>query len=45
MNVGNGAVPFGEELSHGLGAFLAEVSGCDSLEIIALERLGGFERR
>jgi len=41
MNGGNGAVPVGEELSHGLGAFLSEVSGCDSLEIIALERLSG----
>ena len=41
MNGGNGAVPIGEELSHGLGAFLSEVSGCDSLEIIALERLSG----
>ena len=41
MNGGNGAVPVGEELSHGLGAFLSEVSGCDSLEIISLERLGG----
>ena len=36
MNGGSGAVPVGEELSHGVGAFLSEVSGCDSLEIIAL---------
>ena len=41
MNGGNGAVPVGEELSHGLGAFLAEVSGCDSLEITALKKLSG----
>jgi aminoglycoside phosphotransferase (APT) family kinase protein len=41
INGGNGTVPVGEELSHGLGAFLSEVSDCDSLEIIALERLGG----
>jgi aminoglycoside phosphotransferase (APT) family kinase protein len=41
MNGGNGSVPLGEELSHGLGAFLSEVSDCDSLEIIALERLSG----
>jgi aminoglycoside phosphotransferase (APT) family kinase protein len=41
LNGGSGAVPVGEELSHGLGAFLSEVSGCDSLEIIALERLSG----
>jgi len=41
MNGGNGEVPVGEELSHGLGAFLLEVSGCDSLEITALKRLSG----
>ncbi|NCF81280.1 MAG: phosphotransferase [Proteobacteria bacterium] len=41
MNGGNGDVPLGEELSHGVGAFLSEVSDCDSLEIIALERLSG----
>ena len=41
MNGGNGAVPIGEELSHGLGEFLFEVSDCRSLEIIALERLRG----
>lgn len=41
MNGGNGTVPIGEELSHGLGEFLSEVSDCASLEIIALERLGG----
>jgi aminoglycoside phosphotransferase (APT) family kinase protein len=41
MNGGNGAVPLGEELSHGLGEFLSDVSDCESLEIIALERLSG----
>ncbi len=41
MNGGNGAAPVGEELSLGLGAFLSEVSGCDSLEIIALKKLSG----
>jgi len=41
MNGGNGVVPLGEELSHGLGEFLSQVSGCESLEIIALERLSG----
>jgi hypothetical protein len=41
MNGGNGAVPLGEELSHGLGEFLSRVSDCESLEIIALERLSG----
>ncbi len=41
MNGGNGSVPIGEELSHGLGEFLSKVSGCESLEIIALERLSG----
>jgi len=41
MNGGNGKVPVGEALSHGLGDFLSEVSRCDSLEILALERLGG----
>jgi len=41
MNGGNGTVPIGEELSHGLGEFLSGVSDCASLEIIALERLGG----
>ena len=41
MNGGNGTAPLGEELSHGLGQFLSEVSSCESLEIIALERLGG----
>jgi len=35
MNGGNGSVPLGEELSHGLGEFLSEVSECESLEIIA----------
>lgn len=41
MNGGNGSVPVGEELSHGLGDFLSEVSDCDSLEIVALDRLSG----
>ena len=41
MNGGNGTVPLGDELSHGLGEFLSRVSDCDSLEIIALERLSG----
>jgi aminoglycoside phosphotransferase (APT) family kinase protein len=41
MNGGNGSVPLGEELTHGLGEFLSEVSDCDSLEIIALDRLSG----
>ena len=41
MNGGNGSVPVGEELSHGLGEFLSEVSDCESLEIIALDRLAG----
>lgn len=41
MNGGNGEVPPGEELSHGLGAFLSEVSGCDSVEIVALDRMHG----
>ena len=41
MNGGNGADPLGEELSHGLGEFLSDVSDCESLEIIALVRLSG----
>ena len=41
MNGGNGSVPLGEELSHGLGEFLSEVSECESLEIFALDRLSG----
>jgi len=41
MNGGNGSVPLGEELAHGLGQFLSDVSGCDSLEIIALCRFAG----
>lgn len=41
MNGGNGTVPLGEELSHGIGAFLSEVSDCESLEIITLQRLRG----
>jgi aminoglycoside phosphotransferase (APT) family kinase protein len=41
MNGGNGSVPLGEELMHGLGTFLSQVSDSESLEIIALERLVG----
>ena len=44
MNGGNGSVPLGEELSHGLGEFLSEVSDCETLEIIALERLSEIGR-
>ena len=41
MNGGNGTAPVGEELSYGLGEFLSQVSDCDSLEIVALRKMGG----
>ena len=41
MNGGNGSVPPGQELTHGLGEFLTRVSDCVSLEIIAVERMSG----
>jgi len=41
MNGGNGSVPPGQELSHGLGEFLSRVSECSALEIIALDRMSG----
>jgi aminoglycoside phosphotransferase (APT) family kinase protein len=41
MNGGSAGVPMGEELSHAMGEFLSHVNECDSLEIVAVDRLAG----